>query len=77
MFDHNGYMTFGGGFMWIFWLVLLVIIVIVIKAAMTGSGNQGNRLESRNETPMEILKRRYAKGEIDDEEFERRRKKLE
>jgi len=29
------------------------------------------------ETPLEILKRRYAKGEIDAEEFSRRKKDLE
>lgn len=76
MYDHNGYMFFGGGFMWLVWLVLLVIVVIVIKAVMTDSSNRNDSTEAQKETPLEILKRRYAAGEIDDEEFDRRRKNL-
>lgn len=74
MFNHDGSMFFGGGFMWIFWILLIVILLVVVKA-ITGQNNDNNRLQ--NETPMDILKARYAKGEIDDEEFERRRKELE
>ena len=32
---------------------------------------------SHQDTPLEILKARYARGEIDDEEFQRRRRELE
>ncbi|MGK7369357.1 MAG: SHOCT domain-containing protein [Candidatus Halalkalibacterium sp. M3_1C_030] len=37
--------------------------------------NSGQSSQSqRKETLMEILKRRYAEGEIDEEEFQRRKK---
>lgn len=74
MFGHDGWMWFGGGFMWLFWILLIVIVVWAVKAmAGGGSGNP----PSHEESPMEILKKRYARGEIDEEEFERRRKELE
>jgi putative membrane protein len=73
MFGHDGWMWFGGGFMWLFWILLIVIVVWAVKAASSG----GSSSSPREESPMEILKKRYARGEIDDEEFERRRKELE
>ena len=74
MSDGSG-MWFGGGFMWIFWILLIVVIVWVIKAATdSGTGNNNSHSE---ESPLEILKKRYARGEIDEAEYERRRKELE
>jgi len=64
---------FGGGFMWIFWILLIIVLVWVIKAITDSSA--GKNSES-NDTPLEILKKRYARGEINEEEFERRRKEL-
>jgi len=74
MGDGNG-MWFGGGFMWILWIVLIVVSVWFIKAAINSdtSGNTGHS----DESPLEILKKRYARGEIDEAEYERRRKELE
>lgn len=73
MFGHDGWMGFGGGFMWLFWILLIVIIVWAVKAVAGG----GSTSPTHEESPMEILKKRYARGEIDEEEFERRRKELE
>jgi putative membrane protein len=73
MFGHDGWMGFGGGFMWVFWILLIVIVVWAVKAVAGG----GSTPPSHEESPMEILKKRYARGEIDEEEFERRRKELE
>lgn len=72
--DHSGGIFFGGGFMWIFWILLIVILVVVVKAMSNTDGSGGKNLQ--DESPMEILKKRYARGEIDEEEFERRREEL-
>ena len=70
MFDGHGF--FGGGFMWLFWVLILAAIFLLLKGV---SGNSTNA--SSSESPMEILRKRYASGEISDEEFESRRKELE
>ena len=70
----GGSMWFGGGFMWIFWILLIVILVWVVRA-MSGTGSGYNN--NSDDSPLEILKKRYARGEIDEQEFERRRKELE
>ena len=75
MFTHDGsMMAFGGITMWIFWLFLLVVVVFIIKAATGGNSGAGPGLK---DSPIDILKERYARGEIDEEEFNRRRIELE
>ncbi len=74
MMDGGG-MFFGGGFMWIFWIAIIIAVIWLVKSVM--NSNSGNSNSSSNETPMEILKKRYASGEVDEEEFNRRRKELE
>jgi putative membrane protein len=65
---HNGF--FGGGFMWIFWILLIVLAIWAV-----GAFRGGERRES-GPTPLQILEQRYARGEIDKEEFERKRDDL-
>ena len=65
---------FGGGFMWIFWVILLVVIILIIKGA---TPNRSSSNMPANESPLDILKKRYARGEIDESEFNRRRRDLE
>src|SRR4030042_4948412 len=62
-----------GGFMW---LILLVVAGIVIYFLLKASRSRGAD-DSIGETPLNILKKRYAKGEIDKEEFEQKKKDLE
>lgn len=73
----------GGGMMgvgmWIFLLLLwgfaifgLVCAVRWLVTRGKAGGGQGSP-----STPLEILKARYAKGEIGKEEFERMKKELE
>lgn len=69
MFEDNvGLMGAG---MWLFWIFFIVVIIVLLKA-VSGTGNAPQPEKS----PMEILKARYARGEIDDEEFQHRRHEL-
>ncbi|MEX0680348.1 MAG: SHOCT domain-containing protein [Balneolales bacterium] len=62
---------FGGGWMMIFWWIVIIAVVIVVIRALIKNNKQ-----DKHETPMDILKRRYANGEIEKEEFEERKKEL-
>ena len=75
MFGTDGGGGFGMGLgMWVFWILLIVIVVALVKVAGSGSGSPP---AGSDKSPMEILKARYARGEIDEEEFNRRRRELE
>ncbi len=58
------------GMMW-FWPLLLVAVVVAVLWAVL----RGSRREEQ-ERPEEILKRRYARGEIDEEEYRRKMDEL-
>ena len=63
---------FGGGFMWLFWILIIMAIVLLVRS-FTGNDS----VHTPPESAMDILKKRFARGEIDEEEFEKRRSKLE
>lgn len=69
MYEWHG---MGGGFMWIFWIVLLVALLWALKVATSGRGSS----TERHKSALEILEERYAKGEIERDEFEQKRKDL-
>ena len=64
---------YGGGFMWLIVLVLVGVVIYFLLQVSKSKGSAGSIIE----TPLDILKKRYAKGEIDKEEFDRREKDLE
>jgi putative membrane protein len=73
-------MNFGlgsfGGFGWIFmilWWVLIVAGIVAFIKWLTSQSHGNNRDEKSS---LEILKERYAKGEIDRQEFEEKKKDL-
>jgi len=67
---------FGGILMITFWVVVIVGLVLLVRWLTTPARGQGGHIGDQA-SPMEILKRRYAKGEIDKEEFDQKRKDLE
>ena len=75
MFGNGSGMGVGMGIgMWIFWIVLIVVVVLLVR---TIAGGRTSLPSPRQDSPLDILKARYARGEIDDEEFQRRRRELE
>ncbi len=72
---HMMWGTFGIGmmlFMLVFWVLVILGIVVLIRWAWTSMGGAAQKGEFA-ETALDILEKRYARGEIDKEEFEARR----
>jgi len=78
MYNGHGYGAwFGGSFMWIFWILLILVVVWIVKAALSPSGgDRPTDIKQQEKTPMELLEERFVRGEIDEEEFEHKRKLL-
>ena len=68
-------MGFGGGlFMILFWVVIIAAIVLLAKWMFAGS----SRIDlPRGKSALDILKERYARGEIGKDEFEEKKRDLE
>lgn len=64
---------FGMGFGWIFGLILIAVIV---WAVFRIAGSSQGRQTSDGKDAVQILKERYAKGEIEKDEFERMKREL-
>ena len=66
---------FGFVMMAVFGAVIIVAIIFLIRWLVVSSrtGSHGQKPE---ETALEILKKRYARGEINREEFEEKRRDL-
>jgi putative membrane protein len=72
-------MWYGSGWMlgmhflwWIFWILLVVVLVVLLLRQPAGPPPA-----SSQPAALEILKRRYAAGEISTEEFEKRKELLQ
>lgn len=81
---HGGMMTYGGSWgmgigmgigMLLFWGLIIFGIVSLITGAFSRSG-QDQAPMYRADDPLEILKKRYARGEIDKAEFDAKRRDL-
>jgi putative membrane protein len=70
-YDHMNW-GWGGGLMMILWIVLLAALIFWIVRSAQRSSNGHPQTDSA----MDILKKRYARGEISKEEFDERKKDL-
>lgn len=62
----------GAMFMVAWWAIVIGVIVIVVRWFADQTKRTNNK-----KTPLDVLKERYAKGEITKEEFESKKKDLE
>ncbi len=63
-------MGFGMLFMALFWVALIVGVALLVKWFMGQGG------VAREDSALDILKKRYARGEINKQEFEERKRDL-
>ncbi|WP_148882248.1 SHOCT domain-containing protein [Thermococcus aciditolerans] len=62
---------FGAIFMLLFWVLIIAGIIWFIKWLVEQSSSSTSK-----KSALEILDEKYARGEIDDEEYEKRRRRL-
>jgi len=84
---HGPHMMGPGGWGWImgplmmiaFLAVAVAVVVLIVRwlGGHAGGAHQPPTAGRTGETPLDILEKRFARGEIDKEEFEERRKLLE
>jgi len=73
MMDGLGGHGWGMGWWWIIGLIIVIAVVWMVIKTM----NQNTvSSQSTEKSALDILKERYAKGEIDKQEFEERKKDL-
>lgn len=90
-FGHHVFWGWGWGSGWgivmligmvLFWAVVIYLIVWAVRGfgwshAHSPSQSPGHvPLQAHGETPLDILKRRYAAGEIDKAEFDQKKSDL-
>ncbi len=74
---YGPHMMGGWWWMWLVWIGGFFILVLVIYLLVYGLRNESRTPELSRETPLDILKKRYARGEITREEYERIKRDLE
>jgi putative membrane protein len=73
-------MGWGGGWGWswfgivhmVLWWFLIILGIVVLAKWLFGGGGQG----AESDRALAILRERYARGEIDKQEFDARRRDL-
>ena len=64
---------YGGGIIWVILLIVVGVVIYLLLRASKLKGFDG----ADGETSLDILKRRYAKGEITKEEFDKMKADIE
>jgi putative membrane protein len=80
---HDGYWMWGLGglFMLLFWVLVILAIAALVRWLVLGAGAPGDRGRDpgsgASRSAREILEERYARGEIDRDEYLQKKADLE
>lgn len=78
MYDGDGWMWHNGGTGWwilmavltvVFWAVVITVVVLAIRYVASDRGRSAGPTSAQAE---DVLAERYARGEVDDDEYRRR-----
>jgi len=58
----------------VLWWILLILGIVVLAKWLLGGGSEGK--QSSNRRALEVLAERYARGEINKDEFQAKRRDL-
>lgn len=76
-------MPYGGNGLWsgigvfIVWILVISIIVLVVVRLSEHKDDIKKIREDKRDRPLDILKKRYVRGEIDREEFEQKKNDIQ
>lgn len=80
-YNHMGYWDIGDVIGIIFAILIIILVIGLIKRMVWGGRMHRHcrlwEMSGENKTAIDILKERYAKGEIKKEEFEQMKKDIE
>lgn len=70
---HDGWMWGWHWLWWLFWIAIVVVAIYLLTRALSSTRRDdvGGR-----ESALDVLEKRYARGEISSEEYEERRSRL-
>lgn len=71
----DGFGGHGWGMGW-WWIIGLIIVIAVVWSVVKSMNRNNGSIQSTGKSALDILKERYASGEIDKEEFKERKKDL-
>lgn len=58
---------------WLFWIAVIIVVVLAVIRSQSSRPSDDDLPSS----PLEILQRRYASGDLSTEEYEERKARLE
>ncbi len=76
MWDGGWHGWFFGPIMMIVFIAVAVVVVVLLVRWLGSPGHGGTQHQLPSKAPLDILNERFARGEIDKEEFEERRRIL-
>ncbi|MFC1822318.1 SHOCT domain-containing protein [Thermodesulfobacteriota bacterium] len=67
---------FGGIFMIVFWVLIIVGLIFLIKWLVQRTKENSSSMQRSSSKALDILKERYARGKIEKEEFDEKKRDL-